>query len=91
VSDIKPGKGDCDCTFICDFCRTDYSANQERQVSVMIGHDQTFDFGLFCSRFCAIHALTASISRDLADGAAPRVWRASDLVLPDGEREKAKA
>ena len=74
----------------CDLCGHDFSARPEVGIAVVTGAGA--DFGRFCSRFCAIHALVSSVSRDLADGPAGRGWRAGELVelLHDGDLERVE-
>lgn len=68
-------------TVTCDLCQLDFSEHPEVQVLVRVGAEQR-DWGRFCSRACAVHALVSSMSKDFADGDRPTAhrWRRGELV-----------
>jgi hypothetical protein len=60
----------------CDLCEQDWSGGPAVAVTVSRGGER---FGSFCSRWCAVHALLATLSRDVADGPSALIWRADTI------------
>ena len=67
----------------CDLCQAEAPEGFRRPVHINV---EKKHFGEFCSRFCAIHALLAAISADVADGQAPRQWENGQLLPKKGAK-----